>query len=467
MLRIELPENAQLARPRLLVEAAAGVPLDILSERLGAFVTLRRSLEGDDVEFIAGTKVGSVQVGGLRVDVMPRLGSPELATLIRYALGGPVEAMERSHIGHERVGLDELLCLIFAEELAQIRQIGLSRRYVDRRQWVSALRGRPDFLGSFPWNDAGMASIVCRFHELTCDNLDNQLVLAGLERACLMAVSVDTRRKLLDHRQAWASLASPMSAAGRSEFAKARGKYTRLSEHYRLGHNLAEIILQGLSPAAVYEAGEQPTRGLYVDIPYLFERFVERLLRNAIKGRGLRIESQQSDRGALIDAEGNLYRSVRPDLMLYDQDTPVAVLDAKYKDYWEADPGSGAPKQRISNEDLYQLFFYAQRLQIRHQLATAPAAVIVSPLPAEDERYGGAVIGKRYRRVVWRAGAGDEVGVSLMLLPMTRILRALRAHRVPAKREYLSHLAGWLIEKCVDSDESHADDFLFPHPSPM
>ncbi len=455
--RIEIFENDQVAHPVPLVEAAADVPLDILSERLGAFVKLRRSLKGDEAEFFAGMKVGSVQIGKLRVDVMPRLGSPELATLIRYALGGSVDALERSQIGHERVGLDELLCLIFAEELARIRQIGLSRRYVDRRQWVSALRGRPDFLGSFPWHDNGMSSIVCRFHELTCDNLDNQLVLAGLERACLMGVTADTRRKLLDHRQAWASLASPMVAAGRSEFAKARAKYTRLSDHYRLAHNLAEIIVQGRSSAAVYEAGEHPTKGFFVDMPDLFERFVERLVRNAVKGKGLRIESQQSDHGALFDAEGKLYHSVRPDLILYDQDTPVAVVDAKYKNYWEADPVNGVPRQRISNEDLYQMFFYAQRIQIRHQLTTAPAAVIVSPMPAEDEGCGGPVIGKRYRRVVWRAGAGDEVGVSLALLPMTQILRALRAPRVPAKQEYMSQVAGWLFEKCLDSDSDEAN----------
>ena len=104
------------------------------------------------------------------------------------------------------------------------------------------------------------------------------------------------------------------------------------------------------------------------------------------------------------------------------------------------------------------MFFYAQRLQIWHDLTAAQAAVIVSPVPAEDEREARPVIGKRYRRVVWRAGAGDEVGVSLLLLPMTQILRALREHRVRALQEHMSHLARCLIGQCVNQEEAYTGD---------
>jgi len=446
--RIEILENEQTVLPAGLLEELAGVPADVLGERLEGFVNLRLSLKGAEIELRAGVKVGSIQVGGVRVDVRPRLASAELATLIRYALGGVIDALERSHVGAEWIGLDELLCVIFAEELTRIRQVGLSRNYVNRRQALPVLRGRPDFLGSFPYNDDGMSSFVCRFHELTCDNLDNQLILAGLERACLMGISVGTRRNLLEHWQAWASLASPTAASGGTEFAKARGKYTRLSDHYRLAHNLAEIILQGRSPAAVYETGVQPTKGLFVDMPALFDRFVERLLRTATRRQGLRIESQQSDRWGFTDAEGASYRRFRPDLVVYDHETPIAVVDAKYKDYWEGAPTSGAPTQPISNEDLYQMFFYTQRLQLRHHLPSPPLAVIVSPAPAEDERHGRLLIGERYRRVFWSAGADPEVGLSVLLLPMTRILRALRGLRVPANRKYVSAVASRLVEHC-------------------
>lgn len=97
--------------------------------------------------------------------------------------------------------------------------------------------------------------------------------------------------------------------------------------------------------------------------------------------------------------------------------------------YWRADGAEGRPVRRIGNEDLYQLFFYAQRLQHRYQLPKPPAAFIVSPVPADDELAGQRNISQCFREIVWRAG--QEVGgsVKLVLLPMTQIVRLLAMNR--------------------------------------
>lgn len=176
---------------------------------------------------------------------------------------------------------------MLADELTRVRHVGLSRQYVNRREPLVVLRGRPDFVGSFPWDDSGQTVVTCRYHELTCDVLDNQLVRAALERATLMDVTVRTRRRLLEHRQAWAELAS-LRPMGREEFAAARTRYTRLSEHYRLAHNLAELIVLGQRPAELFADAPTPTGGLSLNMAWLFERFVARLLDDRLRRGGWR-----------------------------------------------------------------------------------------------------------------------------------------------------------------------------------
>jgi hypothetical protein len=106
---------------------------------------------------------------------------------------------------------------------------------------------------------------------------------------------------------------------------------------------------------------------------------------------------------------------------------PIAVLDAKYKDYWLARHDE-SPVHRISNEDIYQLFFYSQRLQARFGVCSPPPAFVLAPLPAKEERRG-AIIDSRFTLVRWKAGAESDCSLTLILLPLTDILRYLAAGR--------------------------------------
>ena len=424
---IELRELSSTTCDAAVLEAASGLPRERLMDALKGLVMLEPSWSGRQVRIVAGQTVGTMRIESLRIDVRPKLAAAEMATLLRYALGGPPVATQRSSILTARCGIDELIGRVFAEELTRLRQLGLSRLYVSRQDKLPALRGRPDFIASFPWNERGMTTLACRYHELTCDTLDNQILRVAAERAAMMDVTAETRRHLLEHRQAWMSIASHRPI-GHEHFAMVRTRYTRLTEHYRLAHNLSELILAAYRPAAIFTDAEHPTMGLRIGMAWLFERFVERLVRQTLGPYGITVRSQDSDRGALLDGEARSYAAVRPDMVASRHGEPVAVLDSKYKDYWRAQGADGFPANRISNGDIYQLFFYAQRLQIRHKLQSPPEAIIISPIPAEDERVESA-ISERFCTVRWQVGGDVACRLRLVFVPMTQILRALAAGR--------------------------------------
>lgn len=400
---------------------ASGLAIEKLGERIGSLATLQPSWTQGRLTLRTSGHIGSVQIGRLRLDVRPRLAGAELAAMVRYALGGAPATTQRSAIARGPVSLDELLCRVFSDELTALRQRGLSRRYIERREQLSVLRGRPDFLAGFPWNEAGMATIACRYHELSCDNVDNQILRAALECVWPLEMTPETRRGLSEHRHAWAEIAR-LRTISADDVASAIRAYTRLSEHYRLAHRLAELILLRRLPGAVFGSSETPTGSLCVDMAVLFELFVERLVASVVAAHGLTVRSQQVDSGALRDREGGVYRRVKPDVMVYAGKRPVCVVDAKYKEYWREQP-PGRPEDRVTNADLYQLFFYSQRAQQRYGLPSPLPAFIISPLPADDERRVH-VIADRFKTVRCGAGSGP-CEVQLILLPLTDILRRM------------------------------------------
>jgi McrBC 5-methylcytosine restriction system component len=424
-LRIRLKELGGRAVRVARLTDAAGLDVHEVASKLHGFVDVSPSWEFGKVSLSAGQSIGAVEIGLLRVEVRPRLAAIEAAALVRYALGGEVAPKLRATFPTgPSPGLDELLCQVLADEADRIRQLGLSRLYTQQRERLTVLRGRPDFLASFPWDDRRQDSLVCSYHLLTCDNLDNRLLRESLERSSLLDVTPRTRARLLAHRRTWCYAASAIHPA-REDFAEARRRYTRLTEHYRLAHNVGEIILARERPTELFELGAVTVSGLILSMPFLFEKFVERLVREEFVPHGVTVKSQHPDKGAILDDAGEVYRRVRPDLVGCRGDEPIFVVDAKYKQYWPADRSSPKPKKRIANADLYQLFFYAQRLQLKHGLPRPPAACIVSPLPAADERAGCPEIGTRYKRVIWRAGHEHAGDVRLFDLPLTDLLRSM------------------------------------------
>src|SRR4051812_2427445 len=85
---------------------ASGLDPEQLRLALQPLVELGPTWTPGQLRLRAGSSVGTVKVGTLRIDVRPRIAASDLVTLIRYALGGPVRSWQRSAIADERVGLE-------------------------------------------------------------------------------------------------------------------------------------------------------------------------------------------------------------------------------------------------------------------------------------------------------------------------------------------------------------------------
>lgn len=379
---------------------------------------------GQNLKVKAGSSVGVMETHGIRVQVRPRISAKEFVTLIRYSLSGkipPEYYRSFSNLTWED-GFEDALCTLLNDEAKEILKIGLSRKYEEKRERLNILRGRPLWEQNFPWRGSKAQEISCRYHRLTYDHLDNQIMLWGLRIGAAVAKSPDVKNTTFQYLKRFGEIASekPIEI---SQFELAADRYTRLTEHYQAGHELSRLLICGLRPESFFERGRRLVTGIALDMADLFEKFIAQLMNDILRPMGLTIKAQAPDRNALLDAERQPYASVRPDIEIWSTRGICGVMDAKYKPYWETT--DGFHPRKISNEDLYQLFFYQQRMQRRHNLLSPPVAAIVAPVPEEEERPGRPSISERFQQVIWQAGSERAGDVRLILVPMTVILRLM------------------------------------------
>ena len=173
------------------------------------------------------------------------------------------------------------------------------------------------------------------------------------------------------------------------------------------------------------------------DLAFLFERLISRLVSLAISDRGWRCHSQLNESRALSDGAGNVYRRIRPDQLLVDTDgRVVAVLDSKYKPQYSSGGPALDRTNRVTRDDIYQLFFYAERLRrLAGRSDPLPSFVIAPLLP------GRTAPGLRQRQIVWSDLLEGEAN-RLVVVPVnvTEAVAAVIRNDADAARALLSDL---------------------------
>jgi len=128
--------------------------------------------------------------------------------------------------------------------------------------------------------------------------------------------------------------------------------FTRINERYRPALALARLILDGRS----LEFPDQTHRGsgFLFNMNSVFEKYVEAGLRQALQGKGGRIDGQ---RVTHLDEADSLL--MKPDITWWSGDRCLGVIDAKYKRTTNDD---------YPNADAYQMLAYCTRLGLQRGL---------------------------------------------------------------------------------------------------
>jgi 5-methylcytosine-specific restriction enzyme subunit McrC len=239
--------------------------------------------------------------------------------------------------------LPDLLVAGFVQRTEALLTEGLRRDYVERREPLAVLRGRLDLPAHLRRPEELVTDLSCLHEDFTLDTRFNA-VLRQTADACHSSWPPIAGRLLrLRHR-----LAGLPTARLRPEEID-RFRYDRLTEVYRPVHAFCRWILAGTRLGLGTEHGALGA-SFVAEMAPLFERFVSLSLRARLRPPW---HVKLQERVALDQAHA---LELRPDVVVYRDERPVAVVDAKYKLR-----SQGVPK----NPDAYQLLAYARRYGVR------------------------------------------------------------------------------------------------------
>ncbi|HAA85636.1 MAG TPA: hypothetical protein DCE14_04695 [Kosmotogaceae bacterium] len=317
------------------------VPPELLravSESLEKYIRVTRDLFQDRYYLEASNYVGSFSAGGVQFQINPKIPVNNLFYIISKVYDlvevKPLDQLVHLSASYELI---EYLLRLLLEETERLLRQGLFSRYLAFCDRLNVIRGKliMKTLAQRSWD---ISEIECAFHEYTPDVLENQLVLSALNNAA----------KIPTVRIFSSSVSNVINKLWAVSDRKLTGKdvdkviFNRLNNRYKKVLTLARFFLDNIGLKD--ESGGQHVRGFFIDMNKLFEKYVERLLKEKQWGN-IQIKTQHSEQFA---RQPDI--TVKPDIIFFEDDLPRLIIDVKYK-----------RSNKPSSEDIYQMNAYADQ----------------------------------------------------------------------------------------------------------
>lgn len=343
--------------------------LEQLSGRSGIhFTELRAGLAISTSSYI-----GTINLSALRLVVMPKLRIDNLMQMVAYAFNLSdlvVTNTPTTYVTAEH-GLIDLLGLSLLRAAERIARGGILPDYQHRHEDLATPRGRLDMrhIATHPRR----ATLRCTYDDLTIDYELNQALAAGLRLAAKLMQSVDLRLDLARAADRFFGDLSRISLNADMLRAMLDG-LDRRSSHYHNALTLIELIYLGAKLGDHAEAGQLPLSSFTLNMNMVFERFLERYLReHAPPDVTISAQDVRSDVFRYLENGGKWrHPTIRPDFVFHQRQEVMAIADAKYKNRHDHPP---------STAELYQLTTYG----LAYAMPEPRQVLLLHPLAAGEQ----------------------------------------------------------------------------------
>ncbi|SEW35095.1 5-methylcytosine-specific restriction enzyme subunit McrC [Halobacterium jilantaiense] len=294
---------------------------------------------GKQVVLHTDHRVGVVALpDGPTIEIQPKIGDPNLVTLLRYANGAEPTHLSRETELESGTNFVDTVAALFLEELEAVLSQGLRREYVDVEGTEEYLRGRLNVQRQLA-GGPGKTDFECDYDEFTYDTTLNQTILCV---ANVLSSVVDGTGIAGELREYESRLRRRVTLREVSIEEAERIELTRLTDYYEKVLVLSRLVLKHIYIEDIV-AGEGASYSLLIGMNDVFEKVVERTARETVDERdGWSVEGQARTDNLL---RGSPPIRMRPDFVVKRHGEPVLVGDAKWK-------------TGVKNNDVYQVVAY-------------------------------------------------------------------------------------------------------------
>ncbi|MEV0230924.1 hypothetical protein [Nonomuraea sp. NPDC050786] len=317
-----------------LAEATASPPQPLTPAQVATLATVPELVTitptvGGRWRLAGRQRVGTVRLGhndgAIELYIQPKLPVRRLLGL----LGDYDDIWQHRQI---TAATDDLiapaLATVFARAAERVLRGGVLHGYVYREDALAVVRGRIRTSAQLSRRMGLPTAIEVAYDDYLADIPENQILLGAIELAQTLPGVANTTIALLRHLAGWLVGVVP----ARPVALLPPWRPTRLNERYVPALQLAELILSG---ASLQQEGSQAMQidGFILNMAQIFERFLTRQLATGLLPYSLRCAAQQGHR---LDQQRRVL--FQPDILIYRDGRPTAVVDAKYRTLDSAPP---------------------------------------------------------------------------------------------------------------------------------
>lgn len=303
--------------------------------------------------------VGVLVAKGAILEILPKIeGALEdqairrsLVHMLAVVLELDISVGSATGLGWQSENLLEILIRLFCEKLFSAFRQGIPRKYVGYQDDIPALRGTLDVVRQFTTLAATPQKLACRFDELSPNVALNQIMKAAVRRLLEISANPENQRRLTELSFAYEEVATIPIASLRWDQVILDRTNIGWSELFRF----AKLLLQDRFQSTT--AGNAGGFSLLFEMNTLFEEFVGRSIKRALRGTDLVVQLQGPRRYALVEQHSGVLRfATRPDIVISRAGKPLLVIDTKWKRLKGAIDDS---KRGVGQADVYQMMAYA------------------------------------------------------------------------------------------------------------
>lgn len=369
--------------------------ISVKSERIKQDLKLRRaplSLEERDGELHIRTTgiAGTLRLFNSDFQIMPKFVETEAAlgawqesvlTMLARARSTHYGYSRLRGVNRQRATFLDHVALAYRDALEQALRAEPIQVYRVREETAPYLRGRLAVGRQMQSLLDHPQRIQCEVDYLETDNEFNRLLHWAGERFLILVYDGQVRRQLSDTLGRLPVVSPPPRLPARLP-SSVPPQYRHYAEAVEIASTLARGYGHGQG------AGRLPGYGYILNMERLFESFVEKSLMQAILqlegGEPYSVRAQETRLYAqAVQHTGKSYFT-RPDNVVYEGESSVLVIDAKYKRLADAEEGSSVKPR---NSDIYQLFASLSSHACRRGLLVYPRILTDDDLGTDLVRF--------------------------------------------------------------------------------
>ncbi|HEY0924173.1 McrC family protein [Rheinheimera pacifica] len=296
-----------------------------------------------------------------RIEVLPKTstdssdtvsGRKVLLKMLASVEGLKLQEFQQSHLQLLRQPLYELLISHFLHAVAKLVRQGIRNEYQRVERESPFLKGQLHVSKQIRQRPGRLHYFHVSYDVFSLDRAENRLLHSALKQVLKWSSSNANQRLARELLFVFHDIKESSNFA--LDFRA--WKDDRSIAHYRPLKPWCELILSYQSPIAM--VGNHRGLSFLFPMEQLFERYVAKQLARQLPTH-LRLKQQASSL-SLTKHNGADWFKLKPDIVVYDKNSVVSVMDTKWK-LIDQSLGNATQKYNLSQADMYQLFAYGEK----------------------------------------------------------------------------------------------------------